>query len=216
MFARIVIALLTAGGLVLLNAPSARAEDKKDDVFLDEGTTDDFAEPTPMAEPTLKSAKGSADDVAAKAGATAASAQKDADKRAADAEAAAKATAQTAAQKAEDAAKPAEEAAQAAEDAADKHEERQKAVKAPKHPAKTKTKPVAKTSARGHAKATASSGQFKTTSSECAMHEEASDESQTLITVASGKKVWVEPAAEGWFKAYRKQGAGFLSGTCFK
>lgn len=62
---------------------------------------------------------------------------------------------------------------------------------------------------------TASKEGFRTTAAECKMHQAASASSPVLLTVAGAKKLWVEEHNDGWVKAFRKSGHGYLSRDCF-
>lgn len=184
MFARISIATAAAIALAIAHAPNSKAEETKTpDVFLDEGTGDDFAEPAPMADPSVTAAQ---DGGAATEPVKPKTSKKNA-----------KAATKSAAKSAKATVKDAEDAAERAEAQA---EELAGAAEAPAR--KTKTKPV-------------TAGFFKTTKGACSMHASPSDDSAKLIEVAAGRKLWLEPAGEGWFKAFRKTGEGYLSSGCF-
>lgn len=86
-----------------------------------------------------------------------------------------------------------------------------KLVKAPKVEKNSKKK-VTKAGGRK----TASKEGFRTTAGECRMHKSASSSSPVLITVSASKKIWVEDHNDGWVKAFRKSGHGYLSRKCFE
>jgi hypothetical protein len=205
----------------------ARAEGKSEDVFLDEGNNDDFAEPTPMRDADARPAKDveatapkkSMDDEMEPVAGSSGKARKGASRRGDDVGQAAKSAAKDAEaaggkpeEGADQAARPGEEAVPTADEgqAAPPTDDAKKTARG----AKAKTKKVAKASAGG-AKASGK-GRFKTTASDCEMHADASAESAKVLDVAAGKKLWVEPAGEGWFKAFRKRGEGYLAASCFK
>ena len=73
-----------------------------------------------------------------------------------------------------------------------------------------------KSSAKSTAKAGAGKGSFKVTTASCKMHAKSSEASGVLIEVPAEKKIWVEEAGKGWFKAFRKHGAGYLAANCFE
>jgi len=66
------------------------------------------------------------------------------------------------------------------------------------------------------ARKTASREGFRTTSGDCKMHKSPSASSPVLLTVAGARKLWVEERGDGWVKAFRKSGHGYLSRDCFE
>ena len=209
MKSRILIISLAAAVMSLTAPPTiARAADgKPDDVFLDEGTADDFAEPAPMAEPGAPAPKPEKGPAKGRKAKTAAAAPEPAPVAAPAQTDASEATADRAEETAEDAARAAEESANATAERA----------MAPQKPARKKAvaaKPRAKASG---AAAYSGPGMFKTTGgAACVMFSQPSAESEKLIDVSANRKIWVEPATDGWVKGFRKDGSeGYLEPKCF-
>lgn len=94
-----------------------------------------------------------------------------------------------------------------------------KVAKAEKHKADKKSakKAIAKNASKAGAKSrkVASKEGFRTTRSDCKMYSKASSGSSVLLTVPGSKKLWVEEHGK-WLKAFRKNGHGYMSRSCFE
>lgn len=61
----------------------------------------------------------------------------------------------------------------------------------------------------------AAKGQFVTTKDACPMMRSPASTGETMITVKAARKIWVEDAGEGYYKAWNKAGEpGYVSKDC--